>query len=145
MEGAFWDFLVKNLGGSLGGSMPGGASIPGLPPSVNIGTHPVQSPAPAVADAVASPTGPITGPTGPLGPEMLNRETGLPVNDPKKPVDYTKAFGALSSIGKDVSKLGAPAAPSAAMIAPQIHRGSGQPMSLIEAVFGLNKKQREEY
>lgn len=140
MSDSIWDFLVRNLGGRIGGSMPG------LEPTTNIGVHPIQNPAPAIPDPTAPPTGPITGPVGPTGPMMLDRETGLPLNEPPAstvpPGSQADPWEKVKQAGSQISQIGSQRAPmSPGMAAPQVHRG--QPVNLIEAVFGINKRQRD--
>lgn len=140
MSDSIWAFLVRNLGGRIGDSMPG------FDASTNIATHPIQNPAPAIPDPTAAPTGPITGPTGPLGPEMLSRETGMPVNDPPAstapPGSQRDPWEKVKQAGSQISQIESQRAPmSPGMAAPQVHRG--QPVNLIEAVFGINKRQRD--
>lgn len=140
MSDSIWAFLVRNLGGRIGESMPG------LDPSTNIATHPIQNPAPAIVDPTAAPTGPITGPVGPTGPMMLDRDTGRPTNEPPAstapPGSQADPWEKVKQAGAQLGQIGAQRPPmSPGMAAPQIHRG--QPMNLIEAVFGINKRQRD--
>lgn len=134
MSDSIWDFLVRRLGGSM----------PGLESTTNVATHPIQNPAPAITD-LTSPAGPITGPVGPTGPMMLDRETGRPLNEPPLPaappaVSQADPWEKLKQAGSQLGQIGAQRPPmSAGMAAPQVHRG--QPVSLIDAVFGINKRR----
>lgn len=133
MSDSIWDFLVRRLGGSM----------PGLEPTTNVATHPIQNPAPAITD-LTSPAGLITGPVGPTGPMMLDRETGRPLSEPPVPTAPPGSTGdpweKAKQAGSQLGQIGAQRSPmSAGMSAPQAHRG--QPVSLIDAVFGINKRR----
>ena len=141
MSDSIWDFLIRNLGGRLGGSMPG------IEPTTNIGVHPIQNPAMGIPDPTAPPSGPITGPVGPTGPMVLDRETGRPMNEPSLPVSAPRSandpWAKVKQAAGQLSQMGAPRPMSPGMAAPQVHRG--QPMNLIDAVFGVNRRQRDDY
>lgn len=126
MSDSIWDFLVRRLGGSM----------PRLESTTNVATHPIQNPAPAITD-LTSPAGPITGPVGPTGPMMLDRETGRPAAPTGPQAD---PWEKVKQAGRQLGQIGAQRPPmNAGMSAPQAHRG--QPVSLIDAVFGINKRR----